>query len=100
MFGNEIRYGDLHSLDITSLKDRLNYLDWLIELSKEHNFEFTKSFMFLDATMNVPTAVGLPLRLNVDGVATVNLDIEGKLDVRQMFTSPSTFDIDGTIKPR
>ena len=100
MFGNEIRYDDFHDFDLDTIKDKLNYLDWLIELSKEHTFDLTKTMMFLDATMTVPTAVGLPLRLSVDGVSSVSVSVSGKLDIRQMFSSLSTFDIDGSVKPR
>ena len=100
VFGNEIRYDDLHDFDLSSLKDRLNYLDWLLELAKEHNFELTKSLMFLDVTMVIPTAAGLPLKLSVDGTSNINVKVNGKLDIRQMFSAASTFDIDGYVKPR
>ena len=100
VFGNEIRYDDLHDFDLTNLKDKMNYLDWLIELSKEHNFEMTKTVMFMDTTRTIPTAAGLPLKLSVEGTTSININVNGKLDIRQMFSSLSTFDIDGTIKPR
>jgi hypothetical protein len=99
MFGNEIRYGDLHNFDLSNIKEKLNYLEWLIELANDHDFEVTKSLMFLDLTHVVPTAAGLPLRLEADGAATVNIKVNGKMDIRRMFTSPSTFDISGSVKP-
>ena len=100
VFGNEISYEDLHDFDLSSLKDKMNYLDWLIELSKEHNFEMTKTILFLDATTTIPTAAGLPLKLSIDGTTSLNINVNGKLDIRQMFSSMSTFDIEGSIKPR
>jgi hypothetical protein len=100
VFGNEISYDDFHDFDLATIKDKLNYIDWLTELSKEHNFDMTKTMMFLDASMVVPTAAGLPLRLSVDGTYSVTVSVSGKLDIRQLLTSQSTFDIDGTVKPR
>lgn len=99
VFGNELRYDDFHGMDLASLKDNLNYLEWLIELSRNHEFEVTKSIMFLDSTLNIPTAVGMPLRLSVDGTTTVNIAVNGKLDIRKMATYPSTVEIAGSIKP-
>ena len=99
MFGNEIRYGDLHNFDLSHIKEKLNYLEWLIELANKHDFEVTKSMMFLDLTHVIPTAAGLPLRLEADGAATINVKVNGKMDIRRMFTSPSTFDISGSVAP-
>ena len=100
IFGNEIHYDDFHGLDLEQLKDKMNFLDWLLKLSQEQQLDYTKSMMFLDSELVVPTAVGLPLRLAVDGTATVNVKMDGKMDVRQMFSNPSTVDINGSIKPR
>jgi hypothetical protein len=100
VFGNEIHYNDFHGLDLEQLKDRVNFLDWLMQLSQEQNFEYTKSVMLVESELRVPTAAGLPLRLAVDGTATLNLHLNGKMDVRQMFSNPATVDINGSIKPR
>ena len=100
MFGNELRYGDFHGLSLEQLKDKLNFLDWLIELAKEHSFDQTFSTMFLDTDCIIPTAVGMPLKLTVDGTATVNLKLNGKMDIRQLFSSPASMDVTGTIAPR
>ena len=99
VFGNELRYGDFHGLDMETLKDKLNYLDWLIELAKDHSFDQTYSTMFLDTTVNIPTCMGMPLKLSVDGTATVNLKVRGKMDIRQLFTSPASMDVTGTVSP-
>jgi hypothetical protein len=41
----------------------------------------------------------MPVRLSAEGTATVGLTLKGKVDIRQMFSSPSTFDISGSVKP-
>jgi hypothetical protein len=37
--------------------------------------------------------------LTAEGSATIGLNARGKIDVRQMLSSPSTFDINGSVKP-
>jgi len=39
------------------------------------------------------------VRLLAEGTASVGMKVNGKADVRQMFSSPSTFDINGSVKP-
>lgn len=39
------------------------------------------------------------MRLVAEGTASVGLNINGKADIRQMFSSPSTFDISGSVRP-
>ena len=43
--------------------------------------------------------LGLPVRLAAEGTTSVSLKANGKADIRQMFSSPSTFDISGSVKP-
>lgn len=99
MFGNEIRYEDFVGFDTESIKEKLNYLQWLIELAKEHDFDFTKSMLFLESEMQIPTVAGMPLVLSVDGTATMDLKIKGKMDLRSIASSPSGMDITGTVRP-
>ena len=100
IFGNEIRYGDLLDLDLSSLKEKFNYLDWLIELAKERNFDVHKNIVLLDSTINIPTVAGLPLRLRVDGTAAVNLQMKGKMDMLQLMANRPSVDIVGYVMPR
>ena len=100
IFGNEIRYDDFHGFDIDTIKEKFNYLQWLIELAKEHEIDATKSIQFLDSSLVVPTVVGLPLKLSVDGTAVMDVKIRGKLDLRNIGAAPRSLDIDGSIRPR
>ena len=100
VFGNEIRYGDFHDWDPSTMKDKFNFLDFMIDLANDHNIDVTKSLMFLDASIAIPTVVGLPLTLSVDGTSSTSVKVKGKMDIRQLFTRPSNFDITGSISPR
>lgn len=99
IFGNDVRAGDIFQFDIESIKSRFNFLDWLIELAKERSIDVTRNFRFLDASLAIPTGTGMPVRLMAEGTATISLTARGKVDIRQMFSSPSTFDISGSVKP-
>lgn len=94
IFGNELRYEDLHNIDLSQLKDKVNFLNWIIDLAEEHDIQLTKSMSFLDTTMTVPTSTGLPLKLSADGTFSMSMKVKGKMDMRK------TFDITGTISPR
>ena len=82
-----------------SIKEKFNYLQWLIELAKNHEFDYTKSTKFIDTTISLPTAVGLPLKLSLDGTAVMDIKVNGKLDIRNLATAPRSMDIDGSVKP-
>ena len=99
MFGNEMKYIDFKDMK-TKKGQEFNILDFLIKLAQEHKIDMSRSYMFLDSTVTVPTAAGLPLKLAVNGTATVRMQIEGKMDLRKLGTSPRSVDIDGSIKPR
>lgn len=100
VFGNEIKYDDFVGFEMEGINAKLNYLQWLIELAKEHNIDYTKSLLFLESELKVPTVAGMPLVLSVDGSATMDLKIKGKLDLTSLLSSPSEIDILGTVRPR
>jgi hypothetical protein len=100
IFGNELRY--INSDDIKTLLDgkKFNILDFIINLSKEQDYSFTQSFMFLDTSVVIPTISGFPLNISIDGSATINLQASGKMDLRQFSSNPRSVSIDGKITPR
>ena len=100
IFGNELQY--INSDDIKTLLDekKFNILDFIINLSKEQDYSFTQSFMFLDTSVVIPTISGFPLNISIDGSATINLQASGKMDLRQFSSNPRSVSIDGKIKPR
>ncbi|XP_014673849.1 PREDICTED: uncharacterized protein LOC106814086 [Priapulus caudatus] len=100
IFGNELRYWDFHGMEeLLTMKDTLNYMDLILELSKEQNFELTKSGIFLDTSLIVPTLTGLPMNLSVNGSLSMNIKVNGKMDIRQIVASPRSCDVHGEIKP-
>lgn len=55
---------------------------------------------FIDSSLTVPTAVGLPLTLSVNGTAVVDVKATGKMDLRKVSKTPRSVYIDGEIRPR
>ena len=100
MFGNEIRYDDFSDKDIDTMKEKFNYLSFLIDLAKDHNIDISKNMFFLDTSMKIPTLNGMPLKMHVKGAASVDMKVKGKFDVRKIWESPRSIDIDGSIEPR
>ena len=87
---------DLKDMPFSQLKEKLNPLDLLIKLSQPHDIEVARNMMFLNSNVIVPTISGLPLKLAVDGVVSVNVKVKGKMDVR----NPKRIDINGELAPR
>lgn len=100
LFGNLMRYGVVNGDDLGAMKSKLNYLDFLIWLANEKSIDFRKNIKFLDTSFTIPTAIGMPMRMRVEGTASIQLHIDGKADLRQIMTNPRSIDINGAIKPR
>jgi len=99
VFGNEIRSGDLYNINMDSIKNKFNVQDLLTLLAQDRTVDFTRSYAFLDSNLVIPTGVGMPLKVGVEGTVTVALKANGKIDVRRMLASPSNFDITGSVRP-
>ena len=96
VFGNELRYMNIQGLDGLLSGPNLNILEMVTQLSKDSDYTMTHSMMFLDSSMIIPTGSGFPMNLTVNGTATMDLKLKGKMD----FKSLPTVDIDGLIQPR
>ena len=74
----------------------INLLEVVTKLAEDHEAEYSRSFMFLDTTFTVPMTSGLPLRIAVNGTASVALKYGGKFDVKSF----EHVDVHGHIEPR
>jgi len=55
--------------------------------------------MFLDRISTFPTIAGLPLRLALNGTASLALDFESQIDVKAIIRDPKTASLGLTIIP-
>lgn len=99
MFGNEIRYEDFHDLDLDSLKDKYNFLNFIMKLAEEKDYEITKNSVFLTASCIVPTIAGLPLKLTTEGAYSMRMKVHGSMDFLSLLSDPSKLDIHGGVEP-
>ncbi len=97
IFGNELGYMNIDETTVQQAKDKFNILDLLLKLAQGQKIDLTKSVMFLDSTMTIPTIIGVPLKLSINGTTSVSIQGAGKLDMRH---APRSFSIDGYIQPR
>lgn len=100
VFGNELRYMHFQGLDSLVSKNNFNFLDMLMNMNKDNDYQYTHSTVFLDSTFSIPTSSGFPISLTCNGTATVDMKASGKMDVLKLTSSPATLDINGIIRPR
>ncbi|XP_067677414.1 uncharacterized protein [Haliotis asinina] len=99
IFGNEMYYDHFSGVDPFASVKNFNLLDFLVKTFKKQDYSFTQSMMILDSSMIIPTSSGLPLTLNVNGTASIDLQASGQVDLQNILTSPSSLLIDGLLKP-
>ncbi|XP_067679783.1 uncharacterized protein [Haliotis asinina] len=99
IFGNEMLYKHFKGMESLTTASKFNFLEFLIKMSKKHDYSFTQSMMILDSSMIIPTSSGLPLNLTVNGTSTIDLKASGQVDLRKVATKPRSLLIDGTIQP-
>nr|XP_034313736.1 apolipophorins isoform X7 [Crassostrea gigas] len=96
VFGNEVLYNQLGQSAPKASGSSFNFLEMYQELAKGIEISYTKSNMFLDSSLIVPTIIGLPLNLTVNG--TVSVDLKGRATID--LTKPhKKILIDGIIEP-
>ena len=76
VFGNELHADRLRGLNGADRPS--GFLGALMRTLGDQDVDYTKSVVFLDASYVVPTAVGLPLNLTVNGTATVDVRVGGR----------------------
>ncbi|XP_075529423.1 uncharacterized protein LOC142560897 [Dermacentor variabilis] len=90
-FGNEIASLQLAAGTASPYSD---LVAWLSRLSGPGGLDLSKSVLFADTTLTVPASSGLPLRVSVNGSATVALKVGGSSQFRK-----GSVDVTGLMKP-
>lgn len=100
VFGNELRYMNFKGIDSMISKESFNFIDMLMKLTKDNDYTFSQSSMFMHSSIIIPTSAGFPMNLSVNGTATIDLKASGKMDIMKLTTNPPSLDINGIIQPR
>lgn len=82
----------MQSQIIDALKD-------LIQGAQNVNVDIARSLMFLDSSVAFPTVAGFPLRLAVNGTATMALGMESKMDIPSIFKNPQNAEMKLKLSP-
>ncbi|KAF5303409.1 hypothetical protein FQR65_LT08251 [Abscondita terminalis] len=87
IFGNEISYTQFKDFEpfLGSSVNSRSILDSMMKFFRQQDIDYTKSFVFLDTTYRVPTLLGFPLELSINGTATLGLTVSGKVDLKEMW---------------
>lgn len=97
VFGNEVFYNKFEQSAPKASGSNFNILEMFQKIAKGNEISYTKSNMFLDSSLIVPTIIGFPLNLTVNG--TVSVDLKGRATID--LTKPhKKILIDGIIEPR
>ena len=48
----------------------------------------------------VPTILGVPMKIALNGSAVVTVDMNAKIEPKNLFFGPKTIIVEGNIKPR
>lgn len=95
IFGNELYLTQFNSLSKfvdqkVPEKSSLKYLtDSLSSLFTNKKVDYTKSFRFLNSKYMMPTILGLPLRLEVNGTASLGIELSTDVDLTNVFKTRS-----------
>ena len=90
LFGIDIYYNSFKGISSLFNNMLMKPLDYLGFSFGENEFEFQKSSIFLDGSIIVPTAMGIPLNLTVNGTSHVNLKSKTKLKFGELFSTGKT----------
>lgn len=96
LFGNEILYRHFEGIEsLLPEKSFTSIFDLIINLLSKGSVDFTKSYNLVNAEFTYPTIIGFPLRLKVDGKATIDMKLDGTFN----FEGFNSINIDGKLRP-
>lgn len=84
VFGNELAYTHFEDLEVLLGKPiTLQSLqEALVKYLRKREIDFSKSFVFLDSSLKVPTLLGFPLELTINCTTTLGFIARGNVDVK------------------
>ena len=101
VFGHELQFLSFEDIDwLQGEADSINVIDTLINIARGGKITYTKSFLLLEADHVIPTGLGIPLKLAVNGSGVSSVTLKGKFDIRNMFWGKKKFDVRGFVTPR
>ena len=101
VFGNEIQVFTLQDLPfLNGDMDDVNIVQYMYELTKGKRKVFKHNMVVVEVSHTVPTALGMPLKIAINGSAVVTVDFNGKLKMKNLLMGPKSVQVTGSLKPR
>ena len=101
MFGNEVQVFTLEDLPFLNGElDNVNIIHDLYELTKGKRKVVKHNMLVMEVSHTVPTILGMPMKIALNGSAVVTVDMNGKVDTKNLIFGPKTVTISGNLKPR
>jgi Domain of unknown function (DUF1943)/Domain of Unknown Function (DUF1081) len=92
--GLEISYFELESILNNAYRFNIHPKDLLRSLVSRKEFEFTRSLNLINVRKEIPTLIGLPLQLVLNGTASVKVSLQGHFE-----KSNAGVEVSGYIAP-
>ncbi|GFS05085.1 apolipophorin long isoform [Elysia marginata] len=99
VFGNEMFFMHSDQIKLPTEKPSDTWLQMLVGLKEKQELAYTFSKEIMDVGMVIPSVAGLPINIEVNGSAVVDLLLKGKADVLNLAVSPRSMEIDGEVRP-
>ena len=58
------------------------------------------NMLVMEISHVVPTMLGMPMKIALNGSAVITVDMNGKVDTKNLIFGPKTVTISGNLKPR
>lgn len=93
-FGNEWLWMNSRDIkNIYNIQETFSLVELMNKLSKKSEIDLSHSIMLLDTTVTCPTLSGIPVKIDVNGTATVVVKADGEINFPKMlfegYISPS-----------
>lgn len=99
VFGDELAYAGLDDPQVMdTIKRNTDFKVISDFLAKQQQMNIHKNLMFIDLKKALPSC-GLPLRLSITGVASLNVEASGKIDVTKTFKQPHDLEVHSAMTP-
>ena len=85
LFGKDLYYNSFNGLSSFMSNTIMKPLDYIGLNRGENSLNFSKSAMFLDGSIIIPTLTGMPMNLTVNGTSSVKLRSETFLEIKDIF---------------
>ncbi|XP_065667671.1 uncharacterized protein LOC101240168 isoform X3 [Hydra vulgaris] len=100
IFNNDIHtFGNEDIPFLNGQWDDLNIIKEMYELTKGKQSTFKQNMILLEASHSVPTILGLPLKIGVNGSSIVSFDLKAKLSTQNILFGTKSATIDVYLNP-